>query len=218
MKLIVASFYYIDLLLVHLCWSDCKLYYCIVIQLMHYIIKLLENTLEGKRQSTTGSVTLQQHLEKKGKRKGVKQFNPLKTTYLNDVTQKRSAGGVLEIFETNQQMIEHALVENENDFPLQIPINSQNDCVYFTDQKKDVRDKNLSDQTNRQSVKVMVSTALTWFGVTKPLIVNKKGLKITVNVLKKNYFLPLIRSINEKIGFSFKIVQRLIPVISFKIF
>ena len=125
---------------------------------------------------------------------------------------------MLEIFETNQQMIEHALVENENDFPLQIPINSQNDCVYLTDQKKDVRDKNLSDQTNRQSVKVMVSTALTWFGVTKPLIVNKKGLKITVNVLKKNYFLPLIRSINEKIGFSFKIVQRLIPVISFKIF
>ena len=64
MKLIVASFYYIDLLLVHLCWSDCKLYYCIIIQLMHYIVKLLENTLEGKRQSTTGSVTLQQHLGK----------------------------------------------------------------------------------------------------------------------------------------------------------
>lgn len=31
--------------------------------------------------------------------------------------------------------------------------------------------------TNRQSVKVMVSAALTWYGVTKPIFVNRKGLK-----------------------------------------
>ena len=84
-------------------------------------------------------------------------------------------------------------------------------------QKKDVPDKNLSHQTNRQSVKVMVSVALTWFGVTKPLFVNKKGLK--VNTEKKEiFFLPLIRSILEKIGFLYKMAQRPIQVISFKIF
>ena len=94
--------------------------------------------------------------------------------------------------------------------------------IVFKGQKKDVPDKDLSHQTNTQSVKVMVSTALTWFGVTKPLFVNKKRLKanakITVNILKKNCFLPFIRSIHEKIGFSFKMVQRPIPVISFKMF
>ena len=68
----------------------------------------------------------------------------------------------------------------------------------------------------------MVSATVTWFGVTKPLFVNKKRLKVYAENcpkrLKKNYFLPLVRSILEKIGFSFKMVQRLIPVISSKIF
>ena len=39
-------------------------------------------------------------------------------------------------------MIEHAVFQDESDFPLQIPINSQNDSVYFKDQKKDVPEKN----------------------------------------------------------------------------
>ena len=59
-----------------------------------------------------------------------------------------------------------------SDFSLQIPINSQNDRVYFKDRKEDFPDKNFSHQTNKQSVKVMVSATLTWFGVTKPLFVN----------------------------------------------
>ena len=61
--------------------------------------------------------------------------------------------------------------------------------IVFKGQKKDVPDKDLSHQFNTQSVKVMVSAALTWFGVTKPLFVNKKRLKanakITVNILKR---------------------------------
>ena len=68
---------------------------------------------------------------------------------------------------------------------LQIPINSQNDCVYVKGQRKDVFDKNLSHQTNIQSVKVIVSAALTWFELTKPLFVNKKGIKFnSENYLK----------------------------------
>ena len=83
----------------------------------------------------------------------------------------RHAGFLLKKFETK------SVFQDESDFPLQVPINSQNDHVCFKDQKKDVTDKNLSHQTDGQSVKVMVSAALTWFGVTKPLFVNEKGLK-----------------------------------------
>ena len=129
---------------------------------------------------------------------------------------------LLEKFETNQRMVESAVFQDESDFPLQIPINSQSDHIHFKDQKKDVLDKNLSHEINRQPVKVMVTAALTWFGVTKPLFDNKKGFKVNaedyLKNLKKEYFLSLIRSIHEKIGFSFKMVQRPIPVILFKIF
>ena len=73
-------------------------------------------------------------------------------------------------FETNPQMIECAVFQDKSHFPLQISINSQNDCVYFKDQKEDVLDKNLSHQINRQSVKVMVLAALTWFRNNKTTI------------------------------------------------
>ena len=128
-------------------------------------------------------------------------------------------GCLFEQFETNPQMIEYAVLKD--DFLLKILINGQNDCVYVKGQRKDVFVKNLSHQTNRQSVKVIVSAALTWFEVTKPLFVNKKELKsilkIIVNILEKNYVLLLIRPIHEKIEFSFNTVQRPIPAISFKV-
>ena len=121
------------------------------------------------------------------KRKGIKQFKRLKTPYMNDATQKRRverAGCLLEKFETNSQMIEHAVFQDESDFPLQIPLNSQNDCVYVKGQKKDVPDKNLSHQTNRQSVKVMK-------GMQKVLKVMKmiqklKEPMITIKVMTEN--------------------------------
>ena len=46
-------------------------------------------------------------------------------------------------------MIESAVFQDESNFSLQIPINSQNDRVYFKGRKKDVPDKNPSHQTNR---------------------------------------------------------------------
>ena len=124
---------------------------------------------------------------------------------MNDATLKRRvehAGCLVENFETNSRMIEHVAFQNESDFPLQIPMNSQNNCVYFKGQKKDVPNKNLSHETNSQSVKVMVSAILTRFGVTRPLFVHKNDLKpmlkITVNILKQNIFQPLIRSVPKK--------------------
>lgn len=43
--------------------------------------------------------------------------------------------------------------------------------VYFKGWKKDVPDENLFRQNNRKFVKLLESAALTWFGLTKPLIV-----------------------------------------------
>ena len=40
-------------------------------------------------------------------------------------------------------MIERAVFQDESDFPLQIPLNNQNNCVYFKGQKNDVPNENL---------------------------------------------------------------------------
>ena len=119
---------------------------------------------------------------------------------MNDATRKRRverAGCLVETFERNPRMIERVVFQDESDFPLQIPINSQSDCVYFKDQKKDVPNKNLSHQTNRESVKVMVSAALVWFGVTKVLFVNKKGLKVKAENYRKHLKIELFPAINK---------------------
>ena len=80
-------------------------------------------------------------------------------------------------------MIEHAVSQDKSDFPLEIPPNSHNDRVYHKGKKQDIPDKNLYHLTNRHSVKVMVSAALTWHGVTQPFFVGKQGLKVNA----KNY-------------------------------
>ena len=98
------------------------------------------------------------------KRKGIKHLKRLKTPYINYATQKghlEDAGCLLEKFEASPQMIERVIFQDEfkfeSEFLLQISINSQNDRVYFKGQKKMLLIKNLSHQTNRQSVRVMLS-------------------------------------------------------------
>ena len=142
------------------------------------------------------------------KRKGIKQFKRFKTPWMSNATWKRRVertGSLLEKIKTNLRIIERAAFQDEIDFPLQIPINIQNDCVCSKDQRKVVPEKNLSHQTNRQSVKRMVSATWTGFGVAKPPLVNKKGLKVNAGNyrkdLKKNYFRPLIRSVHQRLNF-----------------
>ena len=68
---------------------------------------------------------------------------------MNDATKKKKkkrverASCLLEKFETNLPMIEHGVFQDESDFTLQIPINSENEHVYFKGRKKNVPDKNL---------------------------------------------------------------------------
>ena len=159
------------------------------------------------------------------KRKGIKQFKRFKTPWMSNATWKRRVertASLLEKIKTNLRIIERAAFQDEIDFPLQIPINIQNDCVCSKDQRKVVPEKNLSHQTNRQSVKRMVSATWTGFGVAKPPLVNKKGLKVNAGNyrkdLKKELFPAIDKVCPSKIEFSFKMVQRPIPVMSFKVF
>ena len=68
-------------------------------------------------------------------------------------------------------MTERAVFQEESNFLSQIQINGP--------------DKNLSHQTNRQCFKVMVSAGLTWCWVRKLLFANDKGLKVNVEIKKK---------------------------------
>ena len=89
---------------------------------------------------------------------------------MNDSTRTRRvkrASVLGEKSEKNPRIIERGVFQDKSDFLLQFPINSENGRIYFKGKKKDNPGKILSHQTNRKCVKVMVSAALTWHGVTK---------------------------------------------------
>lgn len=59
---------------------------------------------------------------------------------MNDVTEIKRREHTSR--EKNLQMMERTVIQDESGFPSQIPINSQNDRVYFKGQKKDISKKN----------------------------------------------------------------------------
>ena len=85
------------------------------------------------------------------KDKGYSQFKRLKTPQMNDATRKRRvdrAAGLVQKFKSNPRLIERAVFQDESDFPLQVPLNTQNDQVYSKGLKKDVRESSLFHETN----------------------------------------------------------------------
>ena len=120
------------------------------------------------------------------KRKNLRQFKRLKTPQMSEGTRKRRetrAGSLREKFESISRMIEKTVWHDEKDFTLEVPVNLQNDRVYRKGRKSDIPDKGLISSTNKQSRKVMVSAAISWYGVTKPFLVNSNGIKVN----KENY-------------------------------
>ena len=131
----------------------------------------------------------------------INQFKRVKTPQMDDGARERRtvrAANLAEKFGGNPRMIERAVFQDESEFPLEIPINHQNNRVYYKGKKKDIPEKNLCHQGNRQTKKVMVSAALTWHGVTRPFFVNCKGIKVNghnyVQHLKKQLF-PAIKNV-----------------------
>lgn len=135
------------------------------------------------------------------KSKGIRQFKRLKAPSMNETTRTRRverAETLYAKFSRNPRMIERAVFQDECDFPLQVPLNNQNNRVYFKGTKIEVPEKNLFHNTDRQSIKVMVSAAFSWYGVTKPIFVNRQGLKVNAKRyhqhLKTELF-PAIRKV-----------------------
>ena len=119
---------------------------------------------------------------------------------MNESTRKRRverAAGLAAKFQGNPRMIERAIFQDESDFPLQVPLNSQHDRGYHKGKKKNVPDENLFHPSNHQSVKVMVSAALTWYGVTKPIFVGQKGLKVNPQNYKRHLQKELFPAIKK---------------------
>ena len=134
------------------------------------------------------------------KKKGFRQFKRLKTPRMSTGTRERRstrAAALAEKFERYPRMIEKAVWQDEKDFTLDVPLNPQNSRVYGKGKKAEIHDENLFHQSNRQSVKVMVSAVLTWNGATKPFFVNQNGFKVNAisykNILKKNCYQKLIK-------------------------
>lgn len=65
----------------------------------------------------------------------------------------RRAQNLVQRFEKNKRSVEKLVWQDEKDFPLQVPLNRQNNRVYFKGKKSDVPAKNLFFQTKRQSKK-----------------------------------------------------------------
>ena len=137
------------------------------------------------------------------KRSGYKQFKRLKTPRMNENAKKRRkerAGNLVERFDKNGRSIEKCVWQDEKDFTLEVPFNSQNNRVYVNGNKTDVDDLRLFHQTNKQAKKVMVSACITWKGVTKPFFVNNKGMKVNSKSYKKHLEKELIPEIEKKMN------------------
>ena len=88
-----------------------------------------------------------------------------------------------EKFERNTRIIEKTVCQDEKDFTLDVPVSLKNDRVYGKGKKSDVPNENLFASMNKLSKKVKVSSAISWYGATKPFFGNKNSIKIN----KENY-------------------------------
>ena len=116
-------------------------------------------------------------------------FKRLKTHRMSETSRERRtvrAGKLADRFERNPLLIEKCVFKDEKDFTLEVPLNPQNNRVYYKGEKKDVPQENLCHQSNRQSKKVMVSACLSWNGATKPFFVNNEGVKVNAESYKRH--------------------------------
>ena len=135
------------------------------------------------------------------KSRGLRQFKRLKTPRMSETTRERRtirAGKLADRFERNPRLIEKCVFQDEKHFTLEVPLNPQNDRVYYKGEKKDVPQENLCHQTNRQPKKVMVSACLSWNGATKPFFVNDEGVKVNAKSYKRHLekkLLPAVQTL-----------------------
>ena len=124
----------------------------------------------------------------------------MKTPRINDGTRQRRterAEALVARFRSDKRKIEKCVWQDEKDFTLEVPLNPQNCRVYGEGTKSDIEDTRLFHQSNKQSVKVMVSACITWNGATKPFFVTGEGLKVNAVSYKKHLEKELIPDIEK---------------------
>ena len=96
---------------------------------------------------------------------------------MNAGTRKRRVDRALALadpYETNARMIAKTVWQDEKDFPLHVPVNTENDRVYHKGKFRIAI--SLNKETKKQSKKVMVSAGITWYGATRAFFVGEKGV------------------------------------------
>ena len=111
------------------------------------------------------------------KRRGLKQFERVKTPRMSSATQQRQTERTGALAE-KKRSIERCIWQDKKDFMVDVPFNAQNNRVYGMDKKDKIPGNQLFHHTSKQYKKVMVSACVTWKGATKPFFVNENSLKV----------------------------------------
>ena len=130
------------------------------------------------------------------KKKNLHCCKRLKTPQMNSACRKRRAeraGKLLQRFPIHS--LPRLLFQDEKDFSLQVPINRQDNRVYFNGPKKDVQPERLYSEGNKFSKKVMVSAVITWKGVSQPFFIVGNGIKVNGVFYLKNLYDDLILAV-----------------------
>ena len=103
--------------------------------------------------------------------------------------------------ESNIRMMGKTVLQDEKYFTLEVPVNLQNDRLYDKGKKSNIPDEHLLSSTNKMSKQVMLSAAISWYGVTKIFFVNSNGIKVN----KESYYRHLRKELFPAIE---KVIKR----------
>ena len=98
---------------------------------------------------------------------------------MNSACQKRRTQRVGKLFQRfSIHSLPRLVFQDKNNFSLEVPTNRQNNRVYFNGRKKDVQLERLYSKGNKFLKKVMVSTVITWKGVSQTFFICGNGIKV----------------------------------------
>ena len=124
------------------------------------------------------------------KRNGLNNFKPVTTPQLETGAVQRRVDRSRALFKRFRTgKVRQLVFQDEKDFPIQVPVNRQNNRVYGKGKKSEISSSRLYHRKNKFSKKLMVSACVSWNGTTKPFFVDPGKVKVNarhyVNHLQK---------------------------------
>lgn len=113
------------------------------------------------------------------KKRKLNSFKRVSTPQMNEGCRMRRAlraSNLLSRFSVHS--LPRLAFQDEKDFTIQVKTNRQNNRVYGRGLKKNIDPRRLYNESNKFTVKVMVSAVITWKGVSPPFFVGQAGLKV----------------------------------------